>query len=116
MDWVGLGWLYLFFWYFSDVTQALEFLSQYVVFPLLAGIAAYTVVAYLLWKRLRPVHLARPYALGLASAVLVLNFGTPYIGCLSNKPAFSLTFSGESAAIGFDAMSTHNLTWCHGIT
>ncbi|MCL1825141.1 MAG: phosphoethanolamine transferase CptA [Betaproteobacteria bacterium] len=165
IDWVGLGLLFLFFWYFSGVVQALlipssgyegsrralfmsfiwlapvllfprftkqisaiigivlwavsvislsywviygtefsqsiifiiletntqeskEFLNQYVSFPLLAGVAVYTLLAFLLWKRLRPVHLSRPYAIGVASAVLVLNFGSPYVDCVTDKATF----------------------------
>ena len=162
IDWVGLGLLFLFFWYFSGVVQALlipsagtvgfrnasfmsfiwlapvllfprftkqisaiigivlwavsvislsywfiygtessqsilfiifetntqeskEFLSQYISFPLLAGIIVYTAVAYLIWKRLRPVYLSRYYATGVAFAVLVLNFGAPYAACVTHK-------------------------------
>jgi heptose-I-phosphate ethanolaminephosphotransferase len=164
-DWAGLGWLYLFFWYFSGVVQALlwpstgiegsryaffmsfiwlapvllfprftkqisavvgiilwvvsvislsywviygtefsqsvmfiifetdaqesqEFLSQYLTLPLLAGVALYTVIACLLWKRLRPVYLPRSAAVGVASAVLILNLGTPYVDYVTGKASF----------------------------
>ncbi|MDR2014423.1 MAG: phosphoethanolamine transferase CptA [Azoarcus sp.] len=175
---VGLGWLFLFFWYFSGVTQALlipsagfvgsrralfmsfmwlapvllfprftkqisavigvilwaasvvslsywiiygtefsqsiifiiletnaqesqEFLSQYINLPLLAGIVVYTVIACLIWKRLRPVYLPRPVAAGAAFAVLALNLCTPYIDYMNGKATFE-----ESTNKLFNRMET----------
>jgi len=167
IDWAGLFWLYLFFWYFSGITQALtipatgfigfrsafymsflwlapvllfpratkqigaiagvvlwltstitlaywiiyrteisqsvifavletnaqearEFIGQYITFSVLAGIAAYSVFAWLIWRRLRPVHLPRSYAAGAALAALALSLGMPYVDFLRNKKSFAV--------------------------
>jgi len=72
----------------TNAEESREFLSQYVTLSLLAGIAVYTAVACLLWKRLRPVYLPRHFAIGLASAVLILNLGSPYINYMTGKTSF----------------------------
>ena len=165
VDWPGLGWLYLFFWYFSGITQSLlirssgfagfrsafymsfiwlapvllfpgmtkeiaagvgivlwvasvislgywaiyktefsqsvvfsifetnpeeskEYLGQYVNLSLLAGIAVYTMIACLLWKSLRPVHLPQSYAIGVSVVVLIVNFIEPFLGYFRGKVNF----------------------------
>lgn len=162
IDWAGLGWLYLFFWYFSGVMQTLlissngiegfrcafymsfmwlapvllfprytkqicaiigiilyatsvaslsywsiygsefsqstlfivfettaqesqEYISQYITFPLILGIILYTVTAYFLWRRTRPVYLPRPYAACAAFIVLFLNLSEPYFKYFTGK-------------------------------
>jgi heptose-I-phosphate ethanolaminephosphotransferase len=166
IDWAGLGWLYLFFWYFSGVLQTLlwleagfvglrsascmsliwlvpvlmfprwtrqisvvigiilwipsvislgywgiyghefsqsvifimfetnaeeatEYLSHYASIPLFAGLLLYTLIAWLLWKRIRPVHLSRAATLSFTGFVLLLNVGAPYSDYLTNKSSFS---------------------------
>jgi len=75
----------LFIIFETNAQESKEFLSQHITLPLLAGVAVYTAGAYLIWKRLRPVYLPRPHAIGLASAVLVLNLGAPYLECITRK-------------------------------
>ncbi|MCL2021679.1 MAG: phosphoethanolamine transferase CptA [Betaproteobacteria bacterium] len=166
VDWAGLFWLYLFFWYFSGVLQTLllptagihgfrgaffmsfiwlapvlllpqwtrqiaatigvilwissmvslgywgiygsefsqsviftifetnaeeatEYLSQYASFSLVAGLVFYTLIAWLLWWRVRPFHLPRAYAASLAGFVLLANFGSPYVDCLNGNKSFA---------------------------
>ncbi|MDR3213813.1 MAG: phosphoethanolamine transferase CptA [Azoarcus sp.] len=165
IDWAGIAWLYLFFWYFSGLMQALmiptagfvgfrnvfflsaiwlapvllfprwtrqiaaalgivlwatslvsigywgiygqefsqsviftifesnmaesgEYLSQYVSLRLLVGVAAYSIVAFLLWRRLRPVDLPRPVAVGAAVFVVLTNLASPYLAYLPGKIDF----------------------------
>ena len=164
-DYAGIGWLYLFFWYFSGVYQTLllanagifgfrdvfflsfmwlapvllfprltkqiaavvgivlwaaslvnlgylgiyghefsksviftlfetnleessEYLSQYANPYLLLGLAAYTAVAFLLWRRLRPVYLPRRWAVVIATLCVVPNLGYPYISWLTGRASF----------------------------
>jgi len=180
IDWVGLAWLYLFFWYFSGVTQTLllpttgvqgfrcvffmsfiwlapvllfprwtrfiaailgfilwaaslislgywviygqefsqgviftifetntaetkEFLNQYFGFRLISIITIYTLIAFLLWKKLRPVYLPRFHAVIVAIVVTLSNFGHPYIKYFTGAVDFAkatqkLQFRMEPAA------------------
>ncbi|MDR3322921.1 MAG: phosphoethanolamine transferase CptA, partial [Zoogloeaceae bacterium] len=166
IDWAGLIWLYLFFWYFSGVVQTLliptagmtgfrnvlflslvwlapvllfphrtrqistvigillwaaslvslgywaiygqefsrgviftifetnteeagEYFSQYVNLYLMAGILVYTRIAALLWRRLRPVHLPRPWAALTVALLVLVNFAYPYVRYFDVGPDLS---------------------------
>jgi heptose-I-phosphate ethanolaminephosphotransferase len=89
---VSLGYLYLYGQEFSqsvifiifetNISEAGEYLSQYFNAGLIALLAVYTVFAFWLWRRLRPVYLPRPGAAFLAASLLLGNFGYPYAQCL----------------------------------
>ncbi|MDR1849340.1 MAG: phosphoethanolamine transferase CptA [Zoogloeaceae bacterium] len=166
-DYAGIGWLYLFFWYFSGVNQTLllthagftgfrevfflsfmwlapvllfprltkqiaavigivlwaaslvnlgylgiygqefsksviftlfetnleessEYLSQYANPTLLLGLAVYTVIAVLLWRRLRPVYLPRRWAVIAAIFLIIPNLGYPYLRWLTGRADFDI--------------------------
>jgi heptose-I-phosphate ethanolaminephosphotransferase len=89
---VSLGYLYIYGQEFSqsvifiifetNISEAGEYLSQYFNLGLIALLSLYTLVAFWLWKRLRPVYLPRPNASALAALLLLINFGYPYVPCL----------------------------------
>jgi heptose-I-phosphate ethanolaminephosphotransferase len=89
---VSLGYLYLYGQEFSqsvifiifetNVSEAGEYLSQYYNLRLIVLLSIYTLVAFWLWRRLRPVYLPRPGAIALAACLLLSNFGYPYARCL----------------------------------
>ena len=72
----------------TNPEESREYLSQYVNLPLLAGIAVYTLCAYLLWDNLRPVYLPRHDAIGVSVVVLVMNFAEPYLDYFRGKTNF----------------------------
>jgi heptose-I-phosphate ethanolaminephosphotransferase len=71
IDWAGLGWLYLFFWYFSGVTQAL-------LLPT-AGFQGFRDVFYLSFMWLAPVLLAPRFTRQIAAAVGVVLWATSLV-------------------------------------
>ncbi|MDR2507345.1 MAG: phosphoethanolamine transferase CptA [Candidatus Accumulibacter sp.] len=74
----------------SNFKETSEYLTQYVSFPLIAGTAVFTLVALLLWRRLRPVHLPRSRAFVLSAFFVLANIAYPYAGYPYAK------FSGEN--------------------
>ncbi|MDR1275098.1 MAG: phosphoethanolamine transferase CptA [Candidatus Accumulibacter sp.] len=165
IDWAGLGWLYLFFWYFSGIHQTLlvpmagftglrdafllsfiwlapvllfprwtrqisafigvvlwaaslvnlsylaiygqefsksvfftlfetnleesqEYLEAYLDLRLILGLAVYTLLAWLLWRRLRPVTLPRFPAVAVSLLLVLPNLGYPYIGYMKGRTSF----------------------------
>jgi len=78
----------VFIMFETNREEAKEYLSQYVSISLFLGIIFYTLVAWLLWRRLRPVYLPRFYASSLAGIVLLTNFGAPYLACLTGNASF----------------------------
>lgn len=78
----------LFIIFETTAQESQEYISQYITFPLVLGTILYTTVAYFLYKRLRPVRLSRPYAIGFAFAVLLLNLGEPHFKYLTGRTTF----------------------------
>jgi heptose-I-phosphate ethanolaminephosphotransferase len=64
--------------------ESKEFLSQYLNFQMILGLAIYTLSAFLLWRRLRPVTLPRAQA--LAAGVLSLSVSIAYPALIRRGP------------------------------
>jgi heptose-I-phosphate ethanolaminephosphotransferase len=89
---VSLGYLYIYGQEFSqsvifiifetNIAEAGEYLSQYFNLWLIVLLSIYSLAAFWLWRRLRPVYLPRSGAAALASFLLLINFGYPYARCL----------------------------------
>ncbi|MDR3323629.1 MAG: phosphoethanolamine transferase CptA [Zoogloeaceae bacterium] len=67
----------LFVMFESNPAESGEYFGQYFNFWLALGLLAYSGVAFLLWRRLRPVHLPRPHALAAVTLALLASLGDP---------------------------------------
>ncbi|QXI26790.1 phosphoethanolamine transferase CptA [Pseudomonas vanderleydeniana] len=69
----------IFIMFESNMAEASEYLTQYFQWWILLALLAHSVVAFLLWKRVRPVYLPRGRALLAATALLVSIVGYPLV-------------------------------------
>lgn len=77
---LSLGYLYiyhqefsqsvLFIVFESNASESSEYISNYFSWGILFSLLAYTAIAYLLWKKVRPVYVSKPTAL-VVSAFLI---------------------------------------------
>lgn len=67
----------IFIMFESNTAEAFEYLDQYSSTWLLAGMALYTAVGYLLWRRLRPVRLPAYSVIPLSIVLFVAILGYP---------------------------------------
>jgi heptose-I-phosphate ethanolaminephosphotransferase len=74
MDWAGLGWLLLFFWYFSGVTQAL------LLFSGTTGFAGFRDAFILSSLWLAPVLLLPRLTRGLAAVIGLVLWASSLVG------------------------------------
>jgi len=63
----------------SNPEESKEFFAQYFDPPMMAGLALYTVAAFALWKRLRPMSPPRARAWGAAAVLLAASLAYPLI-------------------------------------
>lgn len=77
----------IFVMFESNEAEASEYLSQYFRWWMIIALFAYTAVAYLLWRRIRPVYLPRSRSWGLSALILTLLFGYPLFKQLVVKEA-----------------------------
>ena len=76
----------------SNVAEASEFFAQYFVWWMIPAMMAYSVVAYLLWRKIHPMRMPRIAAWGGIALILVALFVYPNFGQFR-----SLQFSAASA-------------------
>lgn len=69
----------------TNLDESAEYLSQYANLTLLLGLVVYTVIAVLLWRRLRPVYLPRRWAVAVATFLIVSNLGVSYLPWLTGR-------------------------------
>ncbi|MFC3394363.1 phosphoethanolamine transferase CptA [Brenneria rubrifaciens] len=67
----------LFVMFESNSAEASEYLSQYFSLKAVGILLAYTLVAFLLWKKLRPVNLVTKYKAVVSLLILTVLFGVP---------------------------------------
>ncbi|PWC17956.1 hypothetical protein DDT52_14860 [Brenneria roseae subsp. roseae] len=67
----------LFVMFESNTTEASEYLSQYFSLKIVGILIAYTLVAILLWKKLRPVYLPTMHKAVVSLIILAVLFGAP---------------------------------------
>lgn len=85
----------IFIMFESNTQEASEYFAQYFVWWMVPVLLAYTLGGYLLWRRLRPVVIARPRALGVAVFIAASLFGYPAVK-LANAGQLSLDNAVES--------------------
>lgn len=77
----------IFVMFESNEAEASEYLAQYFRWWMILALLAYSAIAYLLWRRLRPVQLPRSRAFGISALILVALFGYPLFKELVIKEA-----------------------------
>lgn len=85
----------IFILFESNGKEASEYLAQYFAWWMAPALLAYTLGAYLLWRRLRPLAMARSRALGVGMLIVASLFGYPAVR-LANAGQLSLDNVVES--------------------
>ncbi|OAM51423.1 hypothetical protein A7981_07935 [Methylovorus sp. MM2] len=79
----------MFIMFESNMAEAGEYLSNYFSWYLILGILIYSAVAYLLWKRIRPVYLPLNRSIAVSVTILTILFIYPVF---SQKISKNLSF------------------------
>lgn len=85
----------IFIMFESNTQEASEYFAQYFVWWMVPALLAYTLGGYLLWRRLRPVVIARSRAVGVAVFIAASLFGYPAVK-LANAGQLSLDNAVET--------------------
>lgn len=96
VDWAGLGWLLLFFWYFSGVTQLLILLSG------TTGFAGFRDAFFLSSLWLAPVLLLPRFTRGLSALIGLVLWGASLVG-LSYFGIYHQEFSQSVIFVMFES-------------
>ncbi|WP_017905552.1 phosphoethanolamine transferase CptA [Pseudomonas asplenii] len=75
----------IFIMFESNLAETSEYLTQYFQWWILLALLAHSVVAFLLWTRVRPVYLPRGQALLAATALLVSVIGYPLVSQINRS-------------------------------
>jgi len=98
VDWAGLGWLLLFFWYFSGVTQAL------ILFSGTSGFAGFRDAFFLSSLWLAPALLLPRFTRGLAALIGLVLWAASLVG-LSYFGIYRQEFSQSVIFVMFESNS-----------
>ncbi|MDN6857835.1 phosphoethanolamine transferase CptA [Pseudomonas sp. CAN2814] len=96
VDWAGLGWLLLFFWYFSGVTQAL------ILFSGTTGFAGFRDAFFLSSLWLAPVLLLPRFTKGISAVIGLVLWGASLVG-LSYFGIYKQEFSQSVIFVMFES-------------
>lgn len=96
VDWAGLGWLFLFFWYFSGVTQLLILLSG------TTGFAGFRDAFFLSSLWLAPVLLLPRWTRGISAVIGLVLWGASLVG-LSYFGIYHQEFSQSVIFVMFES-------------
>ena len=96
VDWAGLGWLLLFFWYFSGVTQAL------ILFSGTSGFAGFRDAFFLSSLWLTPVLLLPRFTRGISAVIGLVLWGASLVG-LSYFGIYKQEFSQSVIFVMFES-------------
>lgn len=82
----------IFVMFESNTAEAGEYLSQYFSWSLVFALLAYTVGAYLLWRKVRPINIANRWvACSVSAIIFLLVMGYPYVDrMVGEKESFSV--------------------------
>lgn len=75
----------IFIMFESNPNEASEYFAQYFVWWMIPAAATYTVIAYFLWRRLRPLPMPRVWAWALSISIVFVLFGLPVQKYLFNR-------------------------------
>ena len=68
----------MFIMFETNTNEAGEFLTQYISFKVISILVIYSLIAFLLWRRVKPVYLPSPARWIVSLLVLTILFGIPY--------------------------------------
>lgn len=84
----------IFIMFESNTAEAGEYLTQYMTWWIPLVLLAYAAVAWLIWRRLRPVYLPRGKALAISAALLVALLGYPVTKQMMVNDSFEQAMDG----------------------
>jgi heptose-I-phosphate ethanolaminephosphotransferase len=78
----------IFIMFESNAAESAEYLIQYFAWWMIPAFALHTFVAYLLWRRVRPIEMTRQPAFAAAAFMLLCSLGYPLISQTLREPTF----------------------------
>ncbi len=79
----------IFIMFESNMAESSEYLTQYFAWWMIAGFALHTVLAYLLWRRVRPLQMSGRPAYVMAVVMLLCSVGYPLISQTLQEKTFA---------------------------